>query len=229
MYIAHSYKDREVKNDFKELLGDWCYLLTGLLASDYMKNLAFFIDEVYRVYQSVYPVKSDIFEAFNLCEYRTLKVVIIGNQPYQNPKSNGLAFGVIKNSGTTPSFTESIKDCVNDTVYSDTTLWFDETMKIWANEGVLMLNSTLTTLYGQNHETYWKNFTREVIKTINKEKENIVFIFLQSGNEHFKKYIDTAKHLILENPHITHVDPNLDIFNETNDYLKDNGIETIQW
>lgn len=229
MQIIHRNNGVEIKNDYTELLGDWCNPLVGLLVNDYMKNLIFFIDELYKQYQSVYPLKEDLFYAFKLCEYKKLKVVILGNQPFQNPKSNGLAFGAHSKAGDLPAFTESIKDCVNETVYPHNPQWFDRTMKHWAEGGILMLNTTLTTLYGQDHEKYWRNFTREVIKTINREKENIVFIFLQPGNEHFQKYIDPKKHLILENPNLGFVDPSLDIFNETNDFLRDNGIKDIIW
>ena len=201
--------------------------LKPLLESEYMDNLALFIEEIYKDNVECYPKKENLFKAFTETKFKDVKVVCFGLEPYQNFKSNGLSYGV--NAGHLPPiFLKSIMSCVNNTFYENDQ-WFDETMSYWSNNGILMLNTSLTTKNAENHSIFWRHFIRTIVQLINKECENIVFMFLQPGNETFKDYIDKNRQMIIENNSLSEINIKNDIFLKVNKYLKSNMIDEIIW
>ena len=158
--IENSWK-RELKKIFDSR---FFYTITKAIKKEYKSN-------------EVYPKGSDIFNAFNLCPFDKLKVVIIGQDPYHGyGQANGLCFSVNSNIKIPPSLKNIYKELKYN--YSDFT-FKDGDLSNWANQGVLLLNSILTVRKGQpgsHKQIGWEIFTDSVIKTISKRKKKL-FLF----------------------------------------------------
>ena len=216
--IENSWK-RELKKIFDSR---FFYTITKAIKKEYKSN-------------EVYPKGSDIFNAFNLCPFDKLKVVIIGQDPYHGyGQANGLCFSVNSNIKIPPSLKNIYKELKYN--YSDFT-FKDGDLSNWANQGVLLLNSILTVRKGQpgsHKQIGWEIFTDSVIKTISKRKEKIVFILWGAFAKSKSKLIDKNKHLILESSHPSPFSAYSGFFHQnhfikTNDYLSKNGYKKIDW
>ena len=216
--IENSWK-RELKKIFDSR---FFYTITKAIKKEYKSN-------------EVYPKGSDIFNAFNLCPFNKLKVVIIGQDPYHGyGQANGLCFSVNSNIKIPPSLKNIYKELKYN--YSDFT-FKDGDLSNWANQGVLLLNSILTVRKGQpgsHKQIGWEIFTDSVIKTISKRKKKIVFILWGAFAKSKSKLIDKNKHLILESSHPSPFSAYSGFFHQnhfikTNDYLSKNGYKKIDW
>lgn len=216
--IENSWK-RELKKIFDSR---FFYTITKAIKKEYKSN-------------EVYPKGSDIFNAFNLCPFDKLKVVIIGQDPYHGyGQANGLCFSVNSNIKIPPSLKNIYKELKYN--YSDFT-FKDGDLSNWANQGVLLLNSILTVRKGQpgsHKQIGWEIFTDSVIKTISKRKKKIVFILWGAFAKSKSKLIDKNKHLILESSHPSPFSAYSGFFHQnhfikTNDYLSKNGYKKIDW
>ena len=216
--IENSWK-RELKKIFDSR---FFYTITKAIKKEYKSN-------------EVYPKGSDIFNAFNLCPFDKLKVVIIGQDPYHGyGQANGLCFSVNSNIKIPPSLKNIYKELKFN--YSDFT-FNDGDLSNWANQGVLLLNSILTVRKGQpgsHKQIGWEIFTDSVIKTISKRKKKIVFILWGAFAKSKSKLIDKNKHLILESSHPSPFSAYSGFFHQnhfikTNDYLSKNGYKKIDW
>lgn len=216
--IENSWK-RELKKIFDSR---FFYTITKAIKKEYKSN-------------EVYPKGSDIFNAFNLCPFDKLKVVIIGQDPYHGyGQANGLCFSVNSNIKIPPSLKNIYKELKYN--YSDFT-FNDGDLSNWANQGVLLLNSILTVRKGQpgsHKQIGWEIFTDSVIKTISKRKKKIVFILWGAFAKSKSKLIDKNKHLILESSHPSPFSAYSGFFHQnhfikTNDYLSKNGYKKIDW
>tara|TARA_R110000772_G_scaffold54130_1_gene123527 strand:- start:47429 stop:48142 length:714 start_codon:yes stop_codon:yes gene_type:complete len=230
--------DYELKIDSKALFGDWAVPLNDLLASDYMYNLIVFLEEIYTDRDLVItPFKKQVFRVFQEAKYRDLKVVVLADGPYKTFKNNGLA---LANKESLQHFSPElmkVKECIEKTVYGGFKLTFDPTLETWTDQGVLPLNTSQTAdiSKGKSHSVYWRRFTREIIKTINNNKKDIVFILLGAEAGYFERYIDRDKHQIYKFHHPIHSvkrmqDWNCPCFRATNAFLarkfgSEHGIE----
>jgi uracil-DNA glycosylase len=237
----------KLKIDYKELFSEgWTELLNPLLSSIYMFNLIVFIGELYKIKPNlvegkhlIYPYKNRLFENFRSCDVNNLKIVILGSEPFSNYKATGVPFANTESvHGSTESETILIERCIRKTVYNnDTQYEFDETLKNWCNQGIFLLDVSSTSEEGVKnaHGKYWANFTREVIKIISNEKDNLIFIVWGSDAEYFTKYISSSNnHHILRFNHPSkslNSDWNCPNFNQANLILKKitNGKEMINW
>ena len=149
-----------------ELSEDWENILSKQFNKDYFKRLEHKINMDYQSLKC-YPDKNNIFRAFNLCRFDKLKVVIIGQDPYHGfNEANGLAFSVNKEIKISPSLKNILKEVKTDV---GKTLIKDGDLSIWANQGVLLLNSILTVQENKpmsHKDLGWEIFTNEVIKII---------------------------------------------------------------
>ena len=191
----------------------WTAVLTPLLSSSYMFNLMAFLNELYALLPNleqgqgyVFPYKSRLFENFRACKFEHLKVVIIGKEPFNNKNSTGIPFAnpFISNQAVVEDDTILIERCVRRHVYNnDVGYLFDESLNTWCHHGVFLLDAASTSEenYKNAHGKIWKNFTREVIKIISKEKNDVIFLLWGKEAQYFKKYIDDSKHHILEYEH----------------------------
>ncbi len=211
----------------------------SVLGEEFQKK--YFLDLMEQVefeYKSkcCFPPKKLIFEAFNCCSFNDLKVVIIGQDPYHGEgEANGLCFSVNDDITIPPSLKNIFKEIENDLGIKD----HDKNLKRWANQGILLLNATLTVEKDKanSHKNLgWKTFTDAVIEKINAEKEGIVFLFWGNFAKNKGKKINRDKHLVLESGHPSPLSANKKMwflnkkqFSETNNFLKSNGLSEIDW
>lgn len=206
MILSHkeSLTGRQLKYNWGRCIGDWIDPLYNLLETDYVDNLVTFIDQKYKSGKDIFPNEFNLFKAFHFCRYSDLKVVIISNNAPLTKEASGIGVGINIPEGkivNLPPMLNSIKECIDDTVYGHikNEVSFDTSLQDIAEQGVLFLNTSLTTEITQSHKEMWKGFIRETIKTINKEKKDVIFVFLNSDNEELEKFIDLQKHYILRN------------------------------
>jgi uracil-DNA glycosylase len=182
-----------------------------------------------------YPPTGDIVKALELTPFKEIKAVILGQDPYHGEgQANGLAFSVRKEIKIPPSLRNIYKE-----LNSDLGIAIPEhgDLTKWAKEGVLLLNSILTV---RPHEPAshrgigWENYTDEIIQRINDRKENIVFILWGNYAQEKGQYIDRVRHLVIESPHPSPFSARKGFFgskpfSKCNNYLRENGIEEIDW
>tara|TARA_Y100000741_G_C18250049_1_gene556978 strand:+ start:25 stop:687 length:663 start_codon:yes stop_codon:yes gene_type:complete len=212
----------------------WNNVLEKFFNKDYFKLLVEKVRNEYK-FNTIYPKGGKIFNAFNLCPFDSLKVVIIGQDPYHGKgQANGLSFSVEKNIKIPPSLKNifiELKNNYPEYEYSNGDL------TRWANQGVLLLNSILTVRKsepGSHTNIGWEKFTDFVIKNISSEKSNIVFLLWGKYAQSKSRLIDDNKHLILKSPHPSPFSAHKGFFKnfhfkKTNEYLLLNNIKEINW
>ena len=167
----------------------------------YFVDLMNFVKEEYEQH-TCYPTPKDIFAAFNHCSFTTVKVVIIGQDPYHGPdQANGLCFSVKDGVKHPPSLINIFKE-----IETDIGKAYPESgdLERWANQGVLLLNATLTVRAheaGSHQKKGWEMFTDNVIKKISEEKVGILFMLWGGFAKKKIKLINTSKHYVLNSGH----------------------------
>ncbi len=183
----------------------------------------------------VYPPGSLIFNAFNTTPFDKVKVVIIGQDPYHNPKeAMGLSFSVPKEVKVPPSLKRIYKEINND--YPDFEIPNHGDLTSWAEQGVLLLNAMLTVEHkraGSHRKIGWQTFTDAVISSLSKEKEGIIFLLWGNFAKKKGELIDGEKHHILSSPHPSPLAGsgffNNQHFKKTNELLEQQGKTPIDW
>ena len=214
----------------------WKEALNEEFEKNYFKALTTKVKEEYHnpAYR-VFPPGGKIFAAFDACPFNDTKVVIIGQDPYHGfGQANGLCFSVAPGIKMPPSLVNIFKEVHNDT---GAPIPANGDLTRWANQGVLLLNSSLTVKEGlpASHSGIgWEEFTDAVVDKLNKEKENLVFILW--GSHAIKKgsKIDRSKHLVLTSPHPSPLSASRGFFgnhhfSKANQYLKEHGKGEINW
>ena len=175
----------------------WKKVLEKEFDQDYFVELAEFVKEEYKN-STVYPPAKFIFRAFWETPFDKVRVVILGQDPYHGKgEANGLCFDVDDGVRLPPSLQNIYKELESD-------LKVKGNIKKWPQQGVLMLNSTLTVradLAGSHQNKGWEQFTDAVIKVLSKKKEGLVFILWGKYAKDKGKNIDRTKHLVIESPH----------------------------
>ncbi|WP_400078342.1 uracil-DNA glycosylase [Winogradskyella sp. R77965] len=213
----------------------WKPYLKPEFEKPYFKDLTDFVKSEYSTYQC-FPKGSQIFNAFNHCTFNDVKVVIIGQDPYHGVgQANGLCFSVNDDIKHPPSLINIFKEIEQDLGVSYPK---NGNLMPWADQGVLLLNATLTVRVHQaaSHQNKgWELFTDAVIKTISKEKSNIVFLLWGGFAKKKKKLIDTSKHFVLETGHPSPLSANRGYwfgnkhFSKTNSLLEQVDLSAIEW
>ena len=232
-----SYTDQQLhKLDKVQLDASWKYGLSDFLLSPQMDELRDFLVSEKQAQKEIYPPSSLIFNAFNTTPLEQVKVVILGQDPYHGPnQAHGLSFSVQKGVALPPSLRNIFHELHAD-VGVEIPRHGDLTH--WAEQGVLLLNSVLTVEAGQptsHQKRGWENFTDHVIDVLNEQREHIVFILWGAYAQRKGQRIDPNKHLILKAAHPSPLAANrggffgCKVFSKTNNYLKHNGIEPIDW
>ncbi|RIJ41488.1 uracil-DNA glycosylase [Pontibacter oryzae] len=212
----------------------WQNVLQDEFEKPYFKNLVSFVKDEYTT-QKVYPPGSQIFSAFEFCPFNNVEVVILGQDPYHGPKqANGLAFSVSDEVRTPPSLLNIFKEIKTD-LGKD--IPATGNLERWAKQGVLLLNATLTVRAGDagsHQKKGWEEFTDAVVKKVNDEKENVVFMLWGAYAQKKGAFIDERKHLVLKAAHPSPFAADRGFFgsrhfSKANEYLETHGKTTIAW
>jgi uracil-DNA glycosylase len=213
---------------------DWIKIIEQEKQKEYYQKLKVIIDERYETTQ-VYPPKEKIFNAFSLCQYENLKVVILGQDPYhQKGQAQGIAFSTPANIKNPPSMVNILKEIVDDVGSS---ICLDGDLTPWAKQGVLLINTVLTvedSLPNSHQNIGWEIFIDNIIKHISDNQQGIVFLLWGSPALKKSKLIDGAQHHILSAPHPSPLSSYRGFFGckhfrQTNEILKSMGKSEIIW
>lgn len=218
-----------------EIEESWKKILQPEFEKPYFKSLVEFVKDEYQSHRC-YPRGKEIFNAFNYCPFSEVKVVIIGQDPYHGPnQANGLCFSVRDGIQHPPSLLNIFKELESDMNKPHPT---SGDLSIWAKQGVLLLNATLTVRAhqaGSHQGKGWETFTDAVIEAISYYKSNIVFLLWGGYAKKKGAKIDKIKHKILTSGHPSPLSANRGFwfgnqhFSKTNSYLKEKGFSTIDW
>jgi len=201
----------------------------------YFKALTDFVRQEYAQYRC-YPPGSLIFNAFNLCPFDDVKVVIIGQDPYHEPgQAHGLSFSVTEGTPFPPSLLNIFKEIHNDT---GAPIPASGDLTRWARQGVLLLNATLTVRAHQaaSHQRHgWEQFTDAAISALNRDRDHLVFLLWGGYARAKASLIDQQRHCVLQSVHPSPLSANRGgwfgnhHFSLCNGYLLQHGIEPIEW
>ena len=200
----------------------------------YFYNLTNFVKEEYSKH-TIYPPGKFIFHAFNTCPFDKVKVVIIGQDPYHEPgQYYGLCFSELDGVPFPPSLLNIFKEIENDL---GKPMPESGRLERWADQGVLLINAILTVRAhqaGSHRGKGWEEFTDAVIKILNDEKENIVFMLWGSYAQRKGAFIDRNRHCVLTAAHPSPLSADRGFFgckhfSKANQYFKSKGISEIEW
>ncbi|NLN29990.1 MAG: uracil-DNA glycosylase [Bacteroidales bacterium] len=216
--IESSWKEK-LKNEFKK---DYFVSLTGYIREEYRKD-------------QIFPPGKLIFNAFDLCPFDSVKAVIIGQDPYHGPgQAHGLCFSVRDGFDFPPSLVNIFREIESDMGYKP---YFSGNLQRWAAQGVLLLNAILTVRArqaGSHRGKGWEEFTDEVIRILNNEKDNLVFFLWGAYAQKKGISIDRSRHLVLESVHPSPLSASRGFFgnrhfSRCNTYLSDHNIDPVNW
>lgn len=228
-----------------ELEKYWKKVLKNEFKKDYYKKLENFLSQEIASGKQVFPEKKDIFAGFKLCPFDKVKVVIIGQDPYHSvyqvagknvPTAHGLCFSVAKGAKIPPSLKNIYKELKQE--YAENfTIPSHGNLEKWAEQGILLLNTTLTVEAHQpmSHAGKgWEEFTGKVIAAISREKTGVVFLLWGKHAQSKEKLIDLDKHFVLK---ATHPSPfsahngffGCNHFKEVNNILVQQQKKEIDW
>ena len=213
----------------------WQQVLESEYGKPYFQKLISFVKNEYAT-KRCFPLESEIFAAFNHCPFDKVKVVIIGQDPYHGfGQANGLSFSVNDGINFPPSLINIFKEIQSDLGLP---IPISGNIERWAEQGVLLLNATLTVREseaGSHQKKGWETFTDAVIQKISDEKENVVFLLWGGFAKKKGATINRTKHHVLETGHPSPLSANRGLwfgnkhFSKTNTYLQSLGKETIKW
>ncbi len=213
----------------------WLEVLSDEFEKPYFADLKQFLVTEIKAGKTIYPPSPQIFAAFDQCHFADLKVVILGQDPYHGPgQAHGLSFSVNPGVQIPPSLKNIYKELHTDV---DFVIPEHGHLRTWADQGVLLLNATLTVEHkspSSHQGKGWEKFTDEVIRTISTNKKNVVFLLWGNFARSKKALIDSEKHLILEASHPSPFSAHNGFFgcrhfSRTNQYLTKQELPQINW
>ncbi|MGL4721940.1 MAG: uracil-DNA glycosylase [Desulfovibrionaceae bacterium] len=192
-----------------------------------------YIESISRKAQ-IYPPANKVFNAFMLTPFTSVKVIILGQDPYHNKgQAMGLSFSVPKEIAIPPSLQNIFKEITRSLLLP---MPQHGDLSSWAAQGVFLLNTSLTVEANKanSHKDWgWNTFTNAVISILSKEKKNLVFLLWGNHARAKKEYIDSSQHTILESKHPSPLAGNAFVGNNhflhTNVYLEQHGLHAIDW
>ncbi len=213
---------------------DWNPILRGEFEKPYWRELQEFVNAE-RANHAVYPPKDEVFAALHLTPYESVKVLILGQDPYHGPgQAHGLCFSVRPGVDPPPSL-------VNVYAEMETDLGIPPAdhghLTHWATQGVLLLNTTLTVRARQaaSHQKHgWETFTDEVIKAVSAKADRVVFVLWGAAAGRKKDLIDTSRHAVVQSPHPSPLSAHRGFFgsrpfSRINELLTEAGRDPIDW
>ena len=212
----------------------WAARLQAEFDAPYFRELTDFVRAEYQA-GPCYPPGPKIFNAFNLCPFDHVKVVLLGQDPYHEPgQAEGLCFSVADGVPFPPSLRNIFSEIEADLSRPVPT---SGSLRRWAEQGVLLLNATLTVRAHQagSHQGHgWERFTDAVIARLSAEREHLVFILWGSYAQRKGAVVDTSRHLVLKSAHPSPLSAYRGFFGNhhftlANDYLIRHGLTPISW
>lgn len=217
-----------------QIESSWKKELDHEFRSTYFIELTNFVRQEFQT-QKIFPPARLIFSAFDHCDFDSTKVVIIGQDPYHGPgQANGLCFSVAEGVKAPPSLVNIFKELHADL---NVPVPNNGSLTRWADQGVLLLNATLTVRAatpGSHQGKGWEQFTDAVIDRLNKGKNNLVFMLWGAYAQKKGSFIDRNKHLVIESPHPSPFSVHRGFFgskpfSRANEYLLNTGQQQIEW
>ncbi len=217
------------------LESSWLKILNDEFEKPYMKNLSIFLNSEKKKNKIIYPSGSKIFNALNLTPFTSVKVIILGQDPYHGQnQANGLSFSVEIGNKIPPSLQNIFKE-----LYSDLNIYPSQhgDLSNWAKQGVLLLNTILTVEASKpsSHSNKgWEIFTDKILHSLSSLKDNLVFILWGKKAQEKISLIDESKHKILKSTHPSPYSANNGFFgsqpfSKTNFFLESKNIDKINW
>lgn len=214
---------------------NWLDVIGGEFDQPYMTKLKQFLQQEKTAGRIIYPKGAEIFNALNTTAFDNVKVVIIGQDPYHGEgQAHGLCFSVRKGIAIPPSLINIYKEI--EAEYGAKMPRHGD-LTGWAEQGVLLLNATLTVRQasaGSHQQKGWEEFTDAIIRAINEKREHVVFLLWGSYAQKKGALIDRKKHLVLEAPHPSPLSAHRGFlgcghFKKANEYLVKQGLSPIDW
>lgn len=214
----------------------WSDVIGTEKKQDYFKNILTFTENERNSGKKIYPPQKLVFNAFKSTEFDKIKVVILGQDPYHGPnQAHGLCFSVLPGVKIPPSLVNIYKELTTDIEGFE--IPHHGYLQSWADQGVLLLNTVLTVEQGKAHshsKCGWEQFTDNVIKAINDNKEGVVFLLWGSHAQKKGAVIDPNKHFILKAPHPSPLSAHRGFFgcghfSRANKILLSQGKSEINW
>ena len=213
----------------------WRGLLQSEFESDYMQALRGFLQQEKSLGKEIYPADNDIFHALNATDFDSVKVVILGQDPYHGPdQAHGLCFSVKQGVRIPPSLLNIYKELAADMAFVPPQ---HGCLDYWAQQGVLLLNSVLTVEAGNaaSHQGKgWEIFTDRIVELLNARRSGLVFILWGSYAQKKGAMIDHDRHLVLQSVHPSPLSARRGFFgnhhfSRANEYLLAQGGPAIDW
>jgi uracil-DNA glycosylase len=218
-----------------QLHPSWLAVLSQEFEKPYMVELKAFLQSEKQNGKAIYPPGSHIFNALNSTPFDQVKVVILGQDPYHGPnQAHGLCFSVQNGVALPPSLRNIYKELASDLGITPPS---HGCLQSWAEQGVLLLNATLTVERGKagSHQGRgWEQFTDAIIAALNEEREHLVFLLWGNYAQRKGEFIDRQRHLVLEAPHPSPFSANRGFFgcrhfSKANEYLRAHGKQPVDW
>ena len=212
----------------------WKEALENEFAKEYFGTLAAFVKREYQK-GAVYPPPKNIFRSFDLAPFESVKVVILGQDPYHgHGQANGLCFAVDEGVAPPPSLQNIFKEIKRDLGRESHA---KSDLLSWTRQGVLLLNATLTvraSSAGSHQGKGWEQFTDEAVKALSEKREHLVFLLWGNYARQKGAHIDRGKHLVLESAHPSPFSAANGFFgnshfSKANTYLKEHDLTPIDW
>ncbi len=213
----------------------WLDVLSDEFEQPYMQALKAFLYSEKQAGKTIYPAGKNWFNAFNTTPFDRVKVVILGQDPYHGPgQAHGLCFSVLPGVRFPPSLLNIFKEIHNDLGIP---MPNQGCLQHWAEQGVLLMNATLTVTQAQagaHQGKGWEQFTDRAIQQLNEQRQGLVFMLWGSYAQKKGQFIDDRKHLVLKAPHPSPLSAHRGFFgcghfSKVNAYLEQNGFGAIDW
>lgn len=224
-----------MNNNNIKLHPSWLDVLQDEFDKPYMVNLKQFLTAQKAAGKTVYPAGANWFSAFNHTPFDEVKVVVLGQDPYHGPnQAHGLCFSVLPGIAVPPSLRNMYQEIDSDL---GITAPDHGCLSHWAEQGVLLLNATLTVEQGNagaHQGQGWEQFTDRAVQALNEQREGLIFLLWGSYAQKKGAFIDTSKHRVLKAPHPSPLSAYRGFFgckhfSLTNKYLNEQGEKPIDW
>lgn len=224
-----------MREGFQSLSPSWLTKLQSQFDLPYLNELQDFLRAERQEGKVIFPPLSLVFHALNSVAFESVRVVILGQDPYHGPgQAHGLSFSVPEGEKIPPSLRNIYKEIERDLAIA---IPASGCLQAWADQGVLLLNAMLTVEHakaGSHQGKGWERFTDEIIQRLNDEREGVVFLLWGSYAQKKGRIINREKHCVLESAHPSPLSAHRGFlgnghFSQTNRYLQARGERSIDW